>query len=75
MLPFLKREKEAGVSGPVETITRKADEGSEEYDSMHAAAEDLIHALETKNVKNVAEALRAAFHIADAEPHIEGEHE
>lgn len=75
MLPFLKRDKEASVSGPVETLTRKSDEGSEEYDPMHAAAEDLIHALNSKNITNVAEALRAAFHIADAEPHIEGEHE
>ena len=64
MLPFLKRDKEASVSGPIETIEREPDEGAEEYDSMHAAAEDLIAAIHSKNVAAVAEALRAAMDLS-----------
>lgn len=74
MLPFLKREKEASVSMPSDSIKREPDEGHEEYDSMHAAAEDLLHAIQSKNVKALAECLRAAFELMESEPHEEGEH-
>ena len=73
MLPFLKNKKEAGMSGDVDSKMRQPDDG-EEYDTMHAAAQDLIDAIHSKNVKAVAEALRAAFELADSEPHVEGEH-
>ena len=74
MLPWLSRNKEASVSTPVESVSRKPDEGAEEYDSMHSAAEDLIAAVHSKNVKAVAEALRSAFELMESEPHEEGEH-
>lgn len=43
-------------------------------DSVLSAASDLLHAIETKNTKLIAIALRAAFEILDNEPHEEGPH-
>jgi hypothetical protein len=73
MLPFMK-SKEASSSEPVEHMIREPDEGSE-YDPLESAAEDLISAVHSKNVKSVASALRAAFELCDSEPHEEGPHE
>lgn len=71
MLPFLKKSKEAGASGPVETIEREPDDGSS-FDSMDAAAQDLIDAVHSKDVKSVASALRSAFELCEEQPHSEG---
>ena len=73
MLPFLKLKKEVGATGPVESITRESDDG-EDYDMLESAAEDLISAVHSKNVKAVASALKAAFEMMESEPHEEGEH-
>lgn len=73
MLPFLKNSKEASGGSPAEPISRKPDEESD-YDMLEAAAEDLISAMHSKNVKATCEALRAAIQLCDMEPHEEGEH-
>ena len=73
MLPFLKRNKDASASGPVDSIKREPDEGAE-YDALEAAAEDLSRAIDAKDIKGMAAALRAAFELCDSEPHQEGEH-
>ncbi len=67
------RNKEASASMPVEHELRKPDDG--EYDAIDSAAEDLISAIHSKNIKGVAEALKAAFELCDAQPHEEGPHE
>lgn len=72
MLPYQK-QKEAAVVTPVDHVKRKPDEDAE-YDPMHAAADDLISAVHAKDTQGVAEALRAAFDLADSEPHVEGPH-
>lgn len=74
MLPFLKLNKEAGASGPVESVKRQPDEDSE-YDMLESAAEDLIAAVHSKDVKLARSALLAAFQICDSQPHEEGPHE
>lgn len=74
MFPQSKRQKEGSVSSDVDHIKRESDDGAEEYDVLHSAAEDLLKAIESKNVKSVAEALRAAFELCDLEPHEEGPH-
>lgn len=74
MLPFLKLKKESAASGPIESVERKPDEGSEDYDVLESAAEDLCHAIESKDYKAVAAALRAAFELVDSQPHEEGPH-
>lgn len=73
MLPFLKRDQDASASGPVDSIKRTPDDG-EDHDFMHDVAQDLIDAVHSKNAKAVAEALQAAFQLADSEPHEEGPH-
>lgn len=72
MLPFLKKDKEASASGPVESQMRKPDDEADSYDVMHSAAHDLIEAIHSKNVKGVAEALRAA-HALNENDESEGE--
>lgn len=74
MLPFLKNKNEASVSQPPDQITRKPDDEADSYDPLHSAAEDLKSAIQSGNVKSIAEALRAAFEICDSQPHEEGEH-
>lgn len=73
MLPFLKKQQDGSISSPVEHVKRESDEESE-YDMLESAAEDLISAVHSKNIKGVCSALRAAFEMLDAEPHEEGEH-
>lgn len=73
MLPFLKKNHEAAASGPVESLERKPDEGAE-YDVLESAAEDLCKAIESKDYKGAAAAIRAAFELLESEPHEEGEH-
>lgn len=69
MLPF-KRRQEAALALPDESVLRKPDNEAE-YDPLLAAAEDLISAVQSKNIKGVAEALRAAHVICESYPHEE----
>ena len=73
MLPFLKHSQDASMSAPVDVVKRTPDH-EEEYDPMHAAADDLIAAVTSKDTKATADALRAAFELADSERHVEGKH-
>lgn len=73
MLPFLKLNKDASASGPVDSLERNPD-SEPEYDALESAAEDLINAIHSKDAKGAAAALRAAFELADSQPHEEGEH-
>lgn len=72
MIPFM-RNKEASISAP-STIEKRTPDEESEYDALESAAEDLCHAIEAKDYKGIAAALRAAFQLADEEPHVEGEH-
>jgi hypothetical protein len=73
MLPFLKQKQQAGVIVNQRKPDSIKEDSSEDY-ALESAAEDLIRAHNTKDIKAVAAALRAAFQILDAEPHEEGEH-
>jgi len=72
MLPFLKKSQEAGPVSMSEPVVRDSDG---DFDSMEVAAQDVMDAVHSKNVKALASALRAAFELADSEPHEEGPHE
>ena len=77
MLPFLQPKKQASV-----IIARRKSDGSVEAEheegehvpGVMTAAEDLISAVHARDAKGVADAMKAAFEIMDAEPHVEGEH-
>lgn len=74
MLPFLKRKEDSGsVSAAPDHIRREPDDPSDAYDPLHAAADDLISAVHSKNTKDVAEALRAAFELCDFDYQPDGE--
>lgn len=55
---------------------KHAEEHAEEHpdDAIHACAEDLLAAIEAKDVSGVAGALKAFFHVSEAAPHEEGPH-
>jgi hypothetical protein len=80
-LPFLRKKQVAGLimakRNPDGSKTETGNEQDNQDDSgssMHSAASDLIKAIESKDISAVAAALKAAFQIADSEPHDEGEH-
>lgn len=76
MLPFLKKAQEGSASMPVEHVKRESDEESEsDYDMLDSAAEDLIQAVHSKDVKAVSSALKAAYEMCESQPHEEGPHE
>jgi hypothetical protein len=76
MLPFLKNKHEASISETPDLIKREHDEDSaDEYDMLESAAEDLISAIHSKDVKAVCSALRASHELLDLEPHHEANHE
>lgn len=73
MLPFLKKLQEGSVSAPVEAVEREPD-NEQDYDGLHACAEDLISAVHSKDVAGVASALKAAFELCEMYPHEEADH-
>lgn len=72
-LPFLKRMKNRDAT-PI--VYRKPDEKQDvaPEDDMNVVAKDVISAIGSGDHKALAQALRAAFTILDAEPHEEGPH-
>lgn len=75
ILPFLtKKPAQTGVIIKERTPDKKPDDQSPDDSGIEACAEDLIHAVHAKDVKAVAEAIKAAFEILDAQPHEEGPH-
>lgn len=74
MLPFLKKQsRPAGISIEVRKPDHQEPESSESP-ALEAAAQDILRALEDKDSRHLALALRAAFQILDSEPHAEGPH-
>jgi hypothetical protein len=73
-LPFLKNTKSNQTGVAVEY--RKPDESSEDQGdhAMEAAAQDILRAVESKDYKHLAMAIRSAFEILDSEVHEEGPH-
>jgi hypothetical protein len=71
LLPFLKKSQETSASNS-DPVEREADEG--DIDSLKVAADELIHALDSKDGQRVASALKAFVELCDLEPHEEGPH-
>lgn len=68
----LNQKKEATVALPVDHVKRKPDE-EQEFDVMHAVAEDLIKAIHAHDTAGAAEALKAAFELSQPESEPMGE--
>lgn len=74
--PFLKA-KDQRVSGLI-IEHRKPDEKpeAEEQDyGIETCARDLLNAVEAKDIKGIAEALKSAFDILESQPHDEYPHD
>ncbi len=54
--------------------TPENQEESNDDAGLEACGQNLCHALERKDYIGAAKAVKAIFAIADAEPHVEGEH-
>lgn len=59
MLPFLKKQQEGSMSGPIEVIERTPDEGSDSFEMLDAIAEDIIMAVEKKDKSLLKSALES----------------
>lgn len=64
-----KRKGETGFTSEPNEI-----QAPNSHEGLEAAAEDLIAAVESKDKRAVAAALKSAFEICDASPHDEGPH-
>lgn len=74
MLPFLKPKPQTGVIVKNREPDEKEGEERKDNEALEACAQDLITAIHAHDVKAAAEALKAAFEVADSEPHVEGPH-
>lgn len=80
-LPFLTNKKNSGIAATI-IQNRKPDGGfdpkdeSQDSDSagLEAAAQDILNAIKSGDAKALASAIKSAFEICDASPHVEGEH-
>ncbi len=73
-LPFLKTRRESGISTtirPRDTAPNDRQSPESEDNGLAAAAEDLCRAIESKDYKGAAQALKAAFDILESQPHEE----
>lgn len=78
MLPiFLKKkdQKAAGISEPIFRKPDEPEEPTEEANSedvmLRAVAGEVLKAVEAKNPKDLAVALKAMFEILESRPHVE----
>ena len=69
MLPFAKRQ-EGSVSMPSEKLHYESPEAIEP-DVMEYVASDILSAIESKDTKALAEALKACFDLYESQPHQE----
>lgn len=67
-LPFLQDDSRAHHTS---VALRPPDDSQA---GLMAAALDLLNAVNMKDTKGMADALRAAFEILDSSPHLEGPH-
>jgi hypothetical protein len=81
MLPFLQGRKISSIIAErrgkppgIEVAPETEAPGQEMDGPLKTAAEDLLRAIDSKSVLDIAKALKAAFEHLDAEPHVEGEH-
>ena len=66
MLPFLKNRTEGSASDAIDTLERTPDDGDADFGALDAVAEDILMAIEKKDVTILKEALSALVaHIQD----------
>lgn len=73
-LPFALKSEDKKAAGVV-VEHRSEGESKPRNVGLEAAAEELLKAMERKDVQGMANALTSAFFLLDAMPHTEGAHE
>jgi hypothetical protein len=71
MLPFMDSKKTASSiismrNGKSTDTASEVDHSSDQDPGLSACAEDLLHAIQTKSVSGIADALKAAFQCLDS---------
>ena len=76
MLPFLKiRKNDGGIATQIRNPDEdKAEPSHDGMQGVEVAMKELCDAMEAKDHKKMAIALKDAFEILDSMPHDEGEH-
>jgi hypothetical protein len=77
VLPFLAKKRQVGViveSRKPDGDVKEQSQESEENQGLEACAQDLLSAIERKDARALANAIKAAFEICESYPHEEGEH-
>lgn len=69
--PFQDKDKKVGVI----VSESRSDSGRDRNIALEVAAEELLRAVEKKDVVALASALRNAVQLVELEPHLEGPHE
>lgn len=59
---------------PDETAENQEKESNEDLSDIEECAQDMISAIKASDSRALARAVKAAFEILDAQPHVEGEH-
>lgn len=72
MPPYLRERRPAG-GGSVEY--RKPDDKESKLSDIEVCGQDLLRAIEEKNFKGIASALKAAFDICYSDPSLEESYE
>jgi len=74
LLPFLKNKKQiAGLIIEQRKPDIKPEEEQEEDYGIETCARDLLSAIESKDVKGIAEAMKSAFEVLESTPHEEND--
>lgn len=66
MLPFLKKPRQPNL-----IVEQRKSDNPNESSEMEACAKDLLDAIEAKDIKGMAAAMKAACEIAESLPHEE----
>ena len=69
--PFDRKDKKVGVV----VSEMRNESGRERNIALEVAAEELMQAMEKKDVQAMASALRNVVQLVELEPHLEGPHE
>lgn len=67
MLPFLKSKRSTGISVEYRKPDQQKEENQEDP-ALKACADDILKAVEERNPKALASALRAAFDVLQSQP-------
>ncbi len=78
MLPFLKQKPAAALiiskRTPDDPAGKTEHAAGDEYHELEGICEDILRAIESKDAKALAMAIKDAFEVADSYPHEEGPH-